>query len=81
MTAGLNGLNWHVHVDPLSLTIVTYPPTVFDVLDVFELLPQPATSVHPTANNMSHRERFIDSSVPSRRPPAGSRLRYPARGS
>jgi hypothetical protein len=52
-----------------------------DVLDVLELLPQPATSVHVTANNMSHRERFIDSSVPSRRPPAGCRLRYPARGS
>jgi hypothetical protein len=61
--------------------MVTFPPTVFELLDVLELLPQPATSVHVTANNMSHRERFIDSSVPSRRPPAGSRLRCPARGS
>jgi hypothetical protein len=60
--------------------MVTFPPTVFDELEL-ELLPQPATSVHATANNMSHRERFIDSSVPSHRPPAGSRLGHPERGS
>ncbi|HTT26779.1 MAG TPA: hypothetical protein VMG37_00105 [Solirubrobacteraceae bacterium] len=66
----MKGLNWHVQVDPLSLSTTSLPDT-FDavaavvdeapdeVLD--ELPPQAASPKHTTANNINHLKRFIDS--------------------
>ena len=60
MTAGLNGLNWHVHVDPLSLSTTSLPDavpvlTAFDDVDAFdeldeELPPQAVASMHTAAS-------------------------------
>ncbi len=59
MTAGLNGLNWQVHVDPLSLSMTSLPDTVpvfatlaeVDALDELEdeVPPQAVTSMHTVA--------------------------------
>jgi hypothetical protein len=70
-TDELNGLNWQVQVDPLTLTITTLPPTlpvlaaVDEVPDavvdeVLDELPQAATNKHTAAKDMSHMKRFID---------------------
>src|SRR5947209_5598052 len=60
----LNGLNWHVHVDPLTLSITSLPATLppFDVVDdeLDELPPQAATSNDAMTTNESHLKRFID---------------------
>ncbi len=71
MTAGLNGLNWQVQVDPLSLSTTSLPDTVpvltaFDEVDALldelddELPPQAVAIMHSAANAMSHLKRFID---------------------
>src|SRR5579871_4565204 len=71
-TAELNGLNWHVQVDPLSLSITSLPPTfpeaeadedeVPELPDELEdeLPPQAATSMETAANKRTHLKRFID---------------------
>src|SRR5579862_2949805 len=64
-TAELNGLNWHVHVEPLSLSMTSLPPIAVpdaddDDEELFELPPHAATSVATAARNMSHLKRFID---------------------
>src|SRR6185437_7304902 len=63
-TDELNGLNWHVQVDPLTLTITTLPPTVPLFAGVDELLdelpPQPTMARQTAANITTHMERFID---------------------
>src|SRR6516165_2325951 len=79
LTDGLNGLNWHVHVDPVSLAMTSFPPTValveVDDLDD-ELPPQAVTSMPTAANNMTHLKRFIDILRSRfRRSPAGPWLR------
>src|SRR2546421_11022644 len=78
--AELNGLNWQVHVDPLTLSITSFPPTLpllaaadedeDELLD--ELPPQAASTMHTAANDTSQLKRFIDTlRFPSRRSPAG----------
>lgn len=71
-TAELNGLNWQVQVDPLTLSMTSLPPTLpaFAVVDVApdevleelldELPPQAVASKQTAANDMSHVKRFID---------------------
>lgn len=71
-TAELNGLNWQVQVDPLTLSMTSLPPTLpaFAVVDVApdevleelldELPPQAVASMQTTTNDMSHVKRFID---------------------
>jgi hypothetical protein len=67
-TEGLNGLNVHVQVDPLSLSITTLPPTlpvlatVVEVPDELldELPPQAAVNMHAATNNKTHLKRFIE---------------------
>jgi len=71
-SAELNGLNWQVHVDPLTLSITSLPPTFALLADadvvpdvagvevvVFELLPQELSRKHIAGNTVSHRKRFI----------------------
>ena len=74
-TAELNGLNWQVQVDPLTLSMTSLPPTLpaFAVADVApdevldelfdelfdELPPQAVTSMQTAANDTSHLKRFI----------------------
>src|ERR1700751_5405712 len=69
VTAGLNGLNWHVHVDPLSLSTTSLPDavpvlTTFDEVEAFELEdelpPQAAGGMHTAANSNNHLKRLID---------------------
>jgi hypothetical protein len=63
-TDELNGLNWQVQVDPVTLTMLTLPPTlpVLELLveDLDELPPHAATSNDAMINNESHLKRFID---------------------
>src|SRR6266513_3819772 len=62
-TGELNGLNWHVQVEPLTLSMTSLPPTVVPppLVVVFdEDPPQAATSRHAVANMVSHLKRFID---------------------
>jgi hypothetical protein len=71
-TAELNGLNWQVQVDPLTLSITSLPPTLaaFAAVDVApdealdelldELPPQAVASMQTATNDMSHVKRFID---------------------
>src|SRR5262249_22059550 len=75
-SAELNGLNWQVHVDPLTLSITRLPPTLPefaapagfpDVVaavapdDVLdELPPQAVTSTHAAPKRMTHLNCFID---------------------
>jgi hypothetical protein len=69
-TEELNGLNWQVHVDPVTLSTTTLPPTlpvltgVVEVPDPDELLdelpPQAVTRMHTAASAISHWKRFID---------------------
>src|SRR6478609_3457473 len=69
-TAELNGLNPHVQVEPLTLAIVSLPPTLVEealVEELFELPPHPATTsdtIDTKATNVSHLKRFIRSSIP-----------------
>jgi hypothetical protein len=63
-TVELNGLNWQVQVDPVTLSITTLPPTLPVLAAVDELWddfpPQAATSKHATATGISQLKRFID---------------------
>src|SRR5579862_3683886 len=75
-TAELNGLNWHVQVDPLSLSITSLPDTfvVVGAVDVVpeeevpeeDLPPQAANSMHTAATAISQVKRFIDTLLESR---------------
>src|SRR5919197_6696327 len=73
-SAELNGLNWQVHVDPLTLSMTSLPPTlpvpptfagvpelaeVPEVFELFEPPPQALITTHTDANNASHLKRFI----------------------
>src|SRR5262245_9818261 len=65
----LNGLNWHVQVDPLTLSMTSLPPTlallevavvfavVFDVFD--PPLPQALNAPHTATHKIIHVMRFI----------------------
>src|SRR5579872_6845412 len=82
-TAELNGLNWHVQVDPLSLSITSLPPTLPELAGVEEEPdddvdvefdvelppPQAATSTDTMANRLSHLKRFMDTLSSVRRLP------------
>ena len=63
-TAELNGLNWQVQVEPLTLSMTSFPPTlpVFAGLDDVpdELPPHAATNMPTVASEASHLKRFID---------------------
>src|SRR5947209_16285394 len=62
-SAELNGLNWQVQVDPLTLSMTSLPPTL-PVLpepdDVLDDPPQAASNMQAVATEMSHVKRFID---------------------
>jgi len=65
-TAELNGLNWQVQVDPLTLSITSFPPTVTAlVAEDDEVLveddddpPQAATAMQTVVNDSSQMKRF-----------------------
>src|SRR5947209_19600372 len=62
----LKGLNWHVQVDPLTLSMTSFPPTLpafaaklaDELLD--ELPPQAVITRDTVTNSVSHLKRFID---------------------
>lgn len=93
-TAELNGLNWQVQVDPLTLSMTSLPPTLpeFTVVEVDpdevldelldELPPHAVTIMHTMATNAIHLKRFIDilrSRLDDRQLVAGSECEWLAR--
>src|SRR5437660_11930063 len=74
-TAELNGLNWHVQVEPLTLSMTSLPP-ILPLLAVLadvpvELPPQAVTKTQATAIGTSQLKRFMDtlrSPLDDRRP-------------
>src|SRR6516225_12282069 len=80
-SAGLNGLNWQVQVDPLTLSITSFAGAAAVVC---EASPEAPTSVPAKANRataaetMGHLNRFIDIVIPlspiSARSPARMRV-------
>src|SRR5437588_10536558 len=82
-SAELNGLNWQVQVDPLTLSITSLPPILpvlagVDPDEVFdELPPHAASSMHSATTDMRQVKRFIDTlRFPSGRSPAGCRYAW-----
>src|SRR5437660_683080 len=75
----LNGLNWQVQVEPLTLSITSLPPTLPELAAVDELLdelpPQAVASMQARASGTSQPKRFIDTlhSPLDDRGPAGER--------
>src|SRR6266480_4999126 len=71
-TAELNGLNPQVQVEPLTLAIVSLPPTFVEdaLVELPPPPPHPATTIGTAASKISHLKRFIDPPFPVRRPPA-----------
>src|SRR5579864_9288464 len=70
-TAELNGLNWQVQVDPLTLSMTSLPPTLVLLaaveeppelveLELLELPPHAATATDTPINKVSQLMRFID---------------------
>src|SRR5579864_9500983 len=73
-TAELNGLNWQVQVDPLTLSMTSLPPTLVplaaveeppELVELLELLELPphaatATATDTPINKVSQLMRFID---------------------
>ena len=78
-TAELNGLNWQVQVEPLTLSMTSLPP-ILPVLapvedEPDELPPQAVASRQAAASGTSQLKRFIDTlrSPLDDRPPEGGR--------
>src|SRR5215471_8597856 len=66
-SAGLNGLNWQVQVDPLTLSITNLLALVPVAESFCAFPPETPASMATTANGMSQVTRFIDISFPFRR--------------